>query len=151
METWDKISWPAPAQSLPCRICSMSPHYNHWYLQSCCHGFDCRCNLFGTNCKVRKSYIRFVTKSWSCNDHGTSYSWKHAVDKARNVSRYYFSGRPPSECTGCSKKNVFFSKNFKYFETSTTPALLGCYWLYKIWPANKSNTLITSKVSFSNM
>ena len=54
METWDRISWPAPAQSLPCRICSMSPHYNHWYLQSCCHGFDCRCNLFGTNCKVRK-------------------------------------------------------------------------------------------------
>ena len=38
--------------------------------------------------------------------------------------------------TGCSLNIVFFSKNFKYFVISPWSAL-GCYWLYRKWPANK--------------
>ena len=38
--------------------------------------------------------------------------------------------------TGCSLNIVFISKNFRKFATSPSPAF-GCYWLYKILPANR--------------
>ena len=41
-------------------------------------------------------------------------------------------------CTGCSSNIVFFPKNSRKFATSPSPAL-GCYWLYKKLPANRSD------------
>ena len=40
--------------------------------------------------------------------------------------------------TGCSLNIEFFSKNSRKFATSPSPAL-GCYWLYKKLPANRSD------------
>ena len=42
------------------------------------------------------------------------------------------------EGTGCSSNIVFFSENPRKFATSPSPAL-GCYWLYKKFPANRSD------------
>ena len=43
--------------------------------------------------------------------------------------------------TECSLNIVFFSKNFSIFSTSPSWAL-DCYWLYRKWPANKSNCTV---------
>ena len=40
--------------------------------------------------------------------------------------------------TECSLNIVFISKNCRKFATTPSPAL-GCYWLYKILPANRSD------------
>ena len=39
----------------------------------------------------------------------------------------------------------FFPKNFQYFATFPPPAL-GSYWLYRKWPANKSDWTLRSKI-----
>ena len=38
----------------------------------------------------------------------------------------------------------FFSKNSRKFATSPSPAL-GCYWLYKKWPANRSDCTLAMR------
>ena len=45
---------------------------------------------------------------------------------------------------------AFFSKNFHYFVTSPSSAL-GCDWLYRKWPANKSNCTLRSDELLSYM
>ena len=42
------------------------------------------------------------------------------------------------DSTGCSLNIVLFYKNSRKFATSPSPAL-GCYWLYKKSPANRSD------------
>ena len=42
-------------------------------------------------------------------------------------------------------KYCVFFENAKYFATSPSPAL-GCYWLYRKWPANKSDCTLRSQI-----
>ena len=46
--------------------------------------------------------------------------------------------KPLPSSTGCSLNIVFFCQDFLKFATSPSPAL-GCYWLYKKLPANRSD------------
>ena len=42
---------------------------------------------------------------------------------------------------------MFLSKNLQNnFATSPSPALLGCYWLYTKWPANRSDCTLRSEL-----
>ena len=40
---------------------------------------------------------------------------------------------------------MFFSKNFQYFAFSPSPAL-GCYWLDRKWPANRSDCTLRFQI-----
>ena len=54
------------------------------------------------------------------------------------MAEYYCS------CTGCSLNIVgFFSKNFQIFVTSPS-SVLGCYWSFRKWPANRSDCALRS-------
>ena len=50
----------------------------------------------------------------------------------------FFDAHMTVYSTGCSLNIVYFSKNSRKFATSPSP-VLGCYWLYKKLPANRSD------------
>ena len=120
--------------SLFCRLPSPSVRYNHQLAKSLSI-------LVLYNIKIHTFIIYYRVRTIS--GHKLKMSLMPRAEQTRACSCYRYRIETAREVISFSVfiKYCVFSKNSRKFATSPSPAL-GCYWLYKKLPANRSDCTI---------